>query len=30
MNFIIKNIKTFALYELLLGMFLTLKYMFKT
>jgi NADH-quinone oxidoreductase subunit I len=29
MNFIIKNIKAFALYELLLGMVLTLKYMFK-
>jgi NADH-quinone oxidoreductase subunit I len=29
MNFIIKNIKAFALYELLLGMILTLKYMFK-
>jgi len=29
MNFIIKNIKAFALYELLLGMLLTLKYMFK-
>ena len=29
MNFIIKNIKSFALYELFLGMFLTLKYMFK-
>ena len=30
MNFIIKNIKSFALYELFLGMFLTLKYMFKS
>ena len=29
MNFIIKNIKAIALYELLLGMLLTLKYMFK-
>ena len=30
MNFIIKNIKSFALYELFLGMFLTLNYMFKS
>ena len=30
MNFIIKNIKSFALYELFLVMFLTLKYMFKS
>ena len=30
MNFIIKNIKSFALYELFLGMFLTLKYMFQS
>ncbi len=30
MYFIIKNIKSFALYELFLGMFLTLKYMFKS
>ena len=30
MNFIIKNIKSFALYELFLGMILTLKYMFKS
>ena len=30
MNFIIKNIKSFALSELFLGMFLTLKYMFKS
>ena len=29
MNFIIKNLKAFVLYELLLGMLLTLKYMFK-
>jgi NADH-quinone oxidoreductase subunit I len=29
MSSMIKIIKSFALYELLLGMFLTLKYMFK-